>query len=122
MDTARKREHGGGRWCERNAAGSARLQNRLDDVETRALSLWVVTGDPIKILKASENVEDLRRDEIQLCTAEMVGQRNACIGNLLGLVGHGEVAEKRVKSLILRVVVRSVTGNKGSRYTLAAPT
>ncbi len=42
--------------------GAARtgLQNRLDDVKAGTLPLRFVTGNPVEVLKASEDVEHLQ--------------------------------------------------------------
>lgn len=40
------------------------LKNWLDDVEACALPLWVVTGDPVEILKAGEDIQDLDEGEV----------------------------------------------------------
>ena len=42
----------------RNERGAS-LKNGLDDIEARALPFWVVTRDPVEVLKASKYVEHL---------------------------------------------------------------
>ena len=43
----------------------------------------------------------------------MKKKRGTCIGCLLGFIGHGKEAKKRVKGLVLGVIVSSVTDESG---------
>jgi hypothetical protein len=64
-----------------------RLQNGLYDVEASALPLWVVTRDPVEILKAGEDVKHLFKDEMRCIRANGNEKKTLASGVSFGLSG-----------------------------------
>jgi hypothetical protein len=71
-----------------------RLQNGLYDVEAGALPLWVVTRDPVEILKAGEDVQHLSTDDMRCIRANENEKKTLTSGVSFGLSGTEKYPRK----------------------------